>query len=88
MAYWLLKSDPETYSFERMKKEKKTFWDGVHNYAARNHLRNVARVIDRPRGVIGGACRKNHWRGRGCGGNREGDRVTAAGIHSHRAALR
>jgi predicted RNA-binding protein with PUA-like domain len=39
MAYWLLKSDPETYSFERMKKEKKTHWDGVHNYAARNHLR-------------------------------------------------
>ncbi len=39
MAYWLVKSDPETYSFERMKKEKKTFWDGVHNYAARNHLK-------------------------------------------------
>lgn len=39
MAYWLLKSDPETYSFERMKKEKQTFWDGVHNYAARNHLK-------------------------------------------------
>lgn len=39
MNYWLLKSDPETYSFERMQKEKKTFWDGVRNYAARNHLR-------------------------------------------------
>lgn len=39
MNYWLLKSDPETYSFERMKKEKKTFWDGVRNYAARNNLR-------------------------------------------------
>ncbi len=37
--YWLVKSDPETYSFERMKKEKKTFWDGVRNYAARLHLR-------------------------------------------------
>ncbi|HWB62079.1 MAG TPA: EVE domain-containing protein [Chitinophagales bacterium] len=39
MAYWLVKSDPETYSFERMKKEKRTFWDGVRNYAARNHLK-------------------------------------------------
>ena len=39
MNYWLIKSDPETYSFERMKKEKKTHWDGVHNYAARNNLK-------------------------------------------------
>jgi predicted RNA-binding protein with PUA-like domain len=39
MNYWLLKSDPETYSFERMKTDKKTHWDGVHNYAARNHLK-------------------------------------------------
>jgi predicted RNA-binding protein with PUA-like domain len=39
MAYWLIKSDPETYSFERLKKDKKTHWDGVHNYAARNHMK-------------------------------------------------
>lgn len=39
MNYWLIKSDPETYSFERMKTEKKTFWDGVRNYAARLHIR-------------------------------------------------
>ena len=39
MAHWLIKSDPETYSFERMKKDKKTHWDGVHNYAARNHMK-------------------------------------------------
>jgi len=41
MAYWLIKSDPETYSFERMKKDKKTNWDGVHNYAARNILKSM-----------------------------------------------
>lgn len=41
MAYWLIKSDPETYSFERMKKDKKTNWDGVHNYAARNFLKSM-----------------------------------------------
>lgn len=39
MNYWLIKSDPETYSFERMKKEKVTFWDGVRNYAARNNMK-------------------------------------------------
>jgi predicted RNA-binding protein with PUA-like domain len=39
MNYWLIKSDPETYSFELMKKEKKTFWNGVRNYAARNNMR-------------------------------------------------
>ena len=39
MNYWLIKSDPETYSFERMKKEKITFWDGVRNYAARNNMK-------------------------------------------------
>ncbi len=39
MNYWLIKSDPETYSFELMKKEKRTFWNGVRNYAARNHMK-------------------------------------------------
>lgn len=39
MKYWLIKSDPETYSFERMKADKKTHWDGVRNYSARIHLR-------------------------------------------------
>jgi predicted RNA-binding protein with PUA-like domain len=39
MNYWLIKSDPETYSFDLMKKEKKTFWNGVRNYAARNHMK-------------------------------------------------
>ena len=39
MNYWLIKSDPETYSFELMKKEKKTMWNGVRNYAARNNMR-------------------------------------------------
>lgn len=39
MKYWLVKSDPETYSFEDLVKDKKTCWDGVRNYAARNYLR-------------------------------------------------
>lgn len=39
MAYWLIKSEPSTYSWEQLEKDKKTFWDGVRNYAARNHLK-------------------------------------------------
>jgi predicted RNA-binding protein with PUA-like domain len=41
MAYWLIKSDPETYSFENLKVDKKTAWDGVRNYQARNNLMNM-----------------------------------------------
>lgn len=39
MNYWLVKSDPETYSWHNLVKDKKTTWDGVRNYAARIHLR-------------------------------------------------
>jgi len=39
MAYWLIKSEPSTYSWEQLVKDKKTHWDGVRNYAARNNLR-------------------------------------------------
>lgn len=40
--YWLLKSEPETYSFAQLLKDKKTNWNGVRNYQARNHLRNAS----------------------------------------------
>jgi predicted RNA-binding protein with PUA-like domain len=39
MNYWLVKSEPSTYSFSDLMKDKKTVWDGVRNYAARIHLR-------------------------------------------------
>ena len=39
MAYWLVKSEPSKYSWEQFKKDKKTYWDGVRNYAARNFLK-------------------------------------------------
>src|ERR1043165_192726 len=39
MAYWLGKSEPSVYSWEQFEKDKQTFWDGVRNYAARNHLK-------------------------------------------------
>ena len=39
MSYWLVKSEPFVYPWERLVKEKKVCWDGVRNYAARLHLR-------------------------------------------------
>ena len=41
MAYWLVKSEPSTYSFEQLQKDGQTTWDGVRNYAARGHLRGM-----------------------------------------------
>ncbi len=41
MNYWLVKSEPEKYSWERLNKEGRTFWDGVRNYQARNNLREM-----------------------------------------------
>jgi predicted RNA-binding protein with PUA-like domain len=37
---WLLKSEPEVYSIDRLMKEKKTNWDHVRNFQARNVLRS------------------------------------------------
>jgi predicted RNA-binding protein with PUA-like domain len=39
MAYWLMKSEPIKYSWDQLIADKKTFWDGVRNYGARNNLR-------------------------------------------------
>ena len=41
MQYWLVKTEPETYSFEDLKKEGVALWDGVRNYAARKHMQNM-----------------------------------------------
>ena len=39
MKYWLIKSEPSTWSWENQVKEKVTMWDGVRNYQARNNLK-------------------------------------------------
>ena len=41
MNYWLVKSEPNSYSWDDLVKEGKTCWSGVRNYAARLHLRNM-----------------------------------------------
>lgn len=39
MAYWLIKSEPDAYSFQQMQKDKKTGWTGVRNYQAAANLK-------------------------------------------------
>ncbi len=39
MTYWLIKSEPESYSIEDFQKQCIVTWDGVRNYTARNNLR-------------------------------------------------
>ena len=42
MQYWLVKSEPFKYSWDKFNQEGRTFWDGVRNYQARNNLRAMA----------------------------------------------
>ena len=39
MQYWLVKSEPNTYSWDDLVQDGQTYWDGVRNYQARNNLR-------------------------------------------------
>jgi len=41
MRYWLVKSEPFKYSWAQLLKDKRTFWDGVRNYQARNNLQTM-----------------------------------------------
>ena len=41
MKYWLLKSEPDTWSWENQVKEGPSMWDGVRNYQARNNLKEM-----------------------------------------------
>jgi predicted RNA-binding protein with PUA-like domain len=59
--YWLMKSEPDTYSIDDLERDGSTFWDGVRNYKARNNMRAM-RVGDevlyyhsnaKPPGVVG-----------------------------------
>jgi predicted RNA-binding protein with PUA-like domain len=37
--YWLMKSEPDTYSIDDLERDGTTHWDGVRNYKARNNMR-------------------------------------------------
>lgn len=46
MQYWLMKSEPDVFSIDDLKKQKTTTWDGVRNYQARNFMMNDMQVGD------------------------------------------
>lgn len=46
MKYWLMKSEPEAYSIDDLKKDKQTHWDGIRNYQARNYMRDDMKIDD------------------------------------------
>jgi predicted RNA-binding protein with PUA-like domain len=39
MSYWLIKSEPDVYSWEQLVRDKHTVWDGIRSYASRIHLK-------------------------------------------------
>ena len=41
MKYWLLKSEPNAWSWDNQVKEGASMWDGVRNYQARNNLKEM-----------------------------------------------
>lgn len=46
MKYWLMKSEPDVYSIDQLRKDKTTWWEGVRNYQARNFMMKDMQVGD------------------------------------------
>lgn len=46
-GYWLVKTEPGTYSIEDLERDGVTEWDGVRNYKARNYMRDEMKPGDR-----------------------------------------
>lgn len=46
MKYWLMKSEPDVFSIAQLKKDKRTLWEGVRNYQARNFMMKDMQVGD------------------------------------------
>ena len=45
--YWLMKTEPDVYSIDDLARDKKTYWDGVRNYQARNFMRDQMKPGDK-----------------------------------------
>ena len=39
--YWLMKSEPDTYSIDDLERDGSTHWEGIRNYKARNNMRDM-----------------------------------------------
>ncbi|MEN0057996.1 MAG: EVE domain-containing protein [Bdellovibrio sp.] len=46
MKYWLMKSEPDVYSLDDLRRDKRTWWEGVRNYQARNFMMKDMQVGD------------------------------------------
>jgi predicted RNA-binding protein with PUA-like domain len=46
VKYWLMKSEPDVYSIDHLKKDRSTWWNGVRNYQARNFMSQEMKVGD------------------------------------------
>lgn len=44
--YWLMKTEPDVFSIDDLKKNKTTLWEGVRNYQARNFMMNDMQLHD------------------------------------------
>lgn len=44
--YWLMKSEPDVFGIDQLKKDKTTWWEGVRNYMARNYMMKEMSVGD------------------------------------------
>lgn len=69
--YWLMKSEPETYSIDDLERDGTTQWEGIRNYQARNFMRDDMKLGDevlfyhsntKPPGIVGTArvCRESY----------------------------
>jgi predicted RNA-binding protein with PUA-like domain len=47
MNHWLMKSEPDTFSIDDLKRKDREAWDGVRNYQARNYMRDGMRKGDK-----------------------------------------
>jgi len=47
VAYWLMKSEPDAYSIDDLKRDGRVPWDGIRNYQVRNMMRDDMRVGDK-----------------------------------------
>ena len=45
-GYWLMKSEPESYGIDHLARDRRTAWEGVRNYRARNFMRDQMRLGD------------------------------------------
>jgi predicted RNA-binding protein with PUA-like domain len=46
MKFWLMKSEPDVYSIDDLARDRRTSWEGVRNYQARNFMRDEMKVGD------------------------------------------